>query len=528
MSTSAHAAAPARVVVVGAGLSGLAAACHLRGAGHDVLVLEREAYVGGRAGIWESEGFRFDTGPVVMTMPNLLAEPLAAVGADLEETVPMRRLDPSYRAHFADGSRLDVRADMADLETEVARVCGDAEARRLRGLLRWLEDLYDAEIDEFLDRNYSSPLGLMRSPRHGVRLMRLGGMGSLDAAVSRRLTDDRLRKVFSFQALYAGVSPKAARAVLAVIAHMDVVRGVSFPEGGMHAIPRGLASALQAAGGRIETGVEVEALLRGRGFGTGGAVQGVRLADGREIRADAVVCTIDLPVAYAHLLPDLQAPRAARKGHFSPSAVVWHVGLRTPVAPGTAHHNIHFGADWSGAFDALIDRRDLMPDPSRLVTVPSVSDASAAPQGGSTLYVLEPVPHLGAAIDWRTEGPRMRDRLAEFAERAGYVTDASGIAVERLVTPLDWEAADMHLGTPFALAHTFGQSGPFRPRNVDRRVPGLVFAGSGTTPGVGVPMVLMSGKHAAWRVLEHLGQRDRGSSSRGTRNGRQAVQAVTA
>lgn len=482
-----------RIVVIGAGLSGLAAACHLRGAGHEVVVLERDAEVGGRAGIWREQGYRFDTGPVVMTMPELLAEPLRAVGADLDEMVPMRRLDPSYRAHFADGSTLDVRADMADLAAEVTRVCSPAEAERLAGLLAWLERLYDIELDTFLDRNYDSPLGLMASPRRAVDLLRQGGLGSLDRAISRRVHDDRLRKVFSFQALYAGVSPRMARAVLAVIAHMDVVRGVSYPDGGMHAIPRGMAAALEAAGGRVATGVEVTGLERG----AGGAVTGVRLAGGGVERADAVVCTVDLPVAYERLLPDLTAPRTLRRGRYSPSAVVWHVGLRTPVAPGTAHHNIHFGADWDGAFEALIGRRTLMPDPSRLVTVPSVSDPDAAPEGGSTLYVLEPVPHLGSGLDWRAEGPAMRDRLAAFVEAAGYGSD---IAVERLVTPTEWEAAGMHLGTPFALAHTFGQSGPFRPRNVDRRVPGLVFAGSGTTPGVGVPMVLMSGKHAAWRV----------------------------
>jgi phytoene desaturase len=489
-----------KVLVVGAGLSGLAAACHLRGAGHDVVVLEREDEVGGRAGTFSEAGFRFDTGPVVMTMPELLAEPLRAVGADPAAVVPLRRLDPSYRAHYADGTTFDVHAEMDVLRKEVERTFSAEDARGLEGLLVWLERLNDTEFDTFLDTNYDSPLDLARSPRRGLELLRLGGFRSLDRVVSSYLSDERLRRIFSFQALYAGVSPQQARAVLAVISYMDVVRGVFYPEGGMHAVPRALATALTDAGGEVHTGVTVTEVLRR----AEGSAAGVVLADGEVLLADAVVCTVDLPVAYDRLLPGLPPPRSLRRATYSPSAVVWHIGVRGTTAPGTAHHNIHFGQQWPEAFEALVGRRALMPDPSRLVTVPSVTDPSAAPEGDSVLYVLEPVPHLGGDVDWTTEQGPMRERLLGFLAESGYPTD---VVVERLVTPVDWRDQGMALGTPFALAHTFLQSGPFRPRNVDRRVPGLVFAGSGTTPGVGVPMVLLSGKHAAQRVHAHLAGR---------------------
>jgi phytoene desaturase len=168
-----------------------------------------------------------------------------------------------------------------------------------------------------------------------------------------------------------------------------------------------------------------------------------------------------------------------------------------------AHHNIHFGAEWDSAFDALLDRGVLMPDPSRLVTVPSLDDPGAAPAGCSALYVLEPVPNLAAGqIDWVTEREPVRERLHAFLERSGYPAE---IVTDRLVTPLDWHAQGLAGGTPFALAHTFAQTGPFRPPNVERRVPGLYFAGSGTVPGVGVPMVLISGKLAAQRATTYLG-----------------------
>ena len=487
-----------KVVVVGAGLSGLAAACHLAGAGHDVTVLERDAEVGGRAGTLRLGDFRFDTGPVVMTMPELLAAPIRAVGGDPDALVPMDRLDPAYRAVYPDGSELHVRADMGDLREEIRRVSGDRDAAGFDRFLDWLEDLYTVEMDTFIDRNYGSVLDLVRSPVTAARLLQLGGLGALGPKVASFFEDDRLHRVFSFQALYAGVAPAKARAVFAVITYMDSVRGVLYPRGGMHRIPLGMTRALEDAGVPVHTGVEVRRILR-RGDG---AVAGVETAGGEKLVADAVVCTVDLPVAYERLLPDVPAPRTARRGSYSPSAVVWHVGATGSPGAHLRHHNIHFGTEWDGAFEALIDRGELMPDPSRLVTVPTVSDPTAAPAGSSSLYVLEPVPHLGSRLDWSREAGPMRDRLHAFLEAGGYPTD---VVEERLVTPDDWQAQGMHLGTPFALAHTFGQSGPFRPSNVDKRVPGLVLAGSGTTPGVGVPMVLVSGKLAAERVQEYAG-----------------------
>ncbi|MBR7743993.1 phytoene desaturase [Phycicoccus sp. BSK3Z-2] len=488
-----------RVVVLGAGLSGLAAACHLVGDGHDVTVLERDDVVGGRAGLLHLGDFRIDPGPVVMTMPELLHRPLRAAGvADPEAYAPMRRLDPAYRAVFDDGSELSVRADMADLREEVRRLSGPADAASFDRFLDWLEELHDVEFDTFIDRNIDSPLDLVRSPVTAARLLRLGGLGALGPKVASFFDDERLHKIFGFQSLYAGVAPASARAVFAVITYMDTVRGVFYPDGGMHAVPRAMARALDEAGVPVHLGVEAAEVLRR----ADGAVAGVRTADGERVAADAVVCTLDLPVAYDRLLPGVTAPRAARRGEFSPSAVVWHVGANGAPGPHLGHHNIHFGAEWDGAFEALIDRRELMPDPSRLVTVPSVTDPTAAPEGSSTLYVLEPVPHLGSRLDWSREAGPMRERLHAFLEAGGYPSD---VVEERLVTPQDWADQGLHLGTPFALAHTFGQSGPFRPSNVDRRVPGLVFAGSGTTPGVGVPMVLVSGRLAAERVQDYAG-----------------------
>jgi phytoene desaturase len=483
-----------RVAVIGAGLSGLSAACHLVGAGHDVVVLERESAPGGRAGTIADGGYLFDTGPVVMTMPGLLDDALAAAGATTADVgLTMRRLDPAYRAVYADGSQIRVRDSTEATRAEILATCGPRDAAAFDRFVPWLERLYRIEMEPFIARNYDSVLGLLARPGAAVGLLREGGLGRLGSAVGRYFDDDRLARLFSFQALYAGVAPADARAMFAVITYMDSIAGVYYPQGGMRAIPLAMGRALERAGATMHLGAEVSAILR-RGDG---AVAGVELTGGDRIAADAVVCTLDLPVAFRRLLPDLPMPRTLARGTYSPSAVVWHVGVEGVPGADVGHHNIHFGDDWDGAFEALIDRGELMPDPSRLVSIPSISDDSLAPPGHSTLYVLEPVPNLSGRVDWARETEPMRERLLGFLEAAGYPT---AIRTEHFVGPLDWQAQGMHLGTPFALAHLFRQSGPFRPGNVARRVPGLFFAGSGTTPGVGVPMVLVSGELAARRV----------------------------
>lgn len=487
------------VIVVGAGLSGLAAALHLSGAGYDVTVLERASVPGGRNGLLEQDGFRFDTGPVVFTMTDLLEESFAAVGAHSSDYVELGLLDPAYHTFFADGSTFPVRPGAELMREEIAQRCSPADVRAFDRFVAWLTELNDVELPNFIDRNFDSPAGLLRTPRAALRLARLGGFRRLGPEIARWFDDERLQRIFSFQAMYAGLAPAQALALYAVITYMDSIAGVYFPVGGMHAVPRAMAAAAVDAGVEISYDTEVERVERSRD----GVVRGVRLADGTRLVADAVVVTADLPTAYRDLLPGLATPRVARRGSYSPSALVWHLGVKdTGLPPESGHHNIHFGAAWDDAFVDLLERGRPMQDPSRFVSVPTLSDPDLAPAGHHALYVLEPVPNLAVGrIDWRAQAPRLRDRMAEFLADAGYPSE---IVTEKLVTPLDWEREGMAAGTPFALSHAFFQTGPFRPKNIDRRAPGLVFAGSGTTPGVGIPMVLISGKLAARRVAEYL------------------------
>jgi phytoene desaturase len=487
-----------RVVVVGAGLGGLSAAAHLLGDGHDVTVVERGDRPGGRAGLIERDGFRLDVGPTVLTMPGLLAEVFAAAGAELHDHVELRPVDPMYRAVYADGSVLHVRHGRAAMTEEIRAFAGGDAAASFGRFADWLTELYRVEMPNFIETDWDSALDLVRRWRAGGRLLRLGGFGRLGRKVASFFPDERLQRIFGFQAMYAGVAPYEALALYSVITYMDAIEGVFVPVGGIHALASGLADAVAKGGAEIRYAAPVTRILRD----DSGGVCGVELSGDERVVADAVVCDADLPVAYRTLL-DVDAPRVARRGRYSPSCLLWVAGVRGAPPAGAAHHNIHFGREWDESFASIIRDGEPMADPSILVTLHSLDDPSLAPAGCATMYALEPVPNLDGRVDWSRHRDRAAARIRAQVAAAGYPVD---VVTDELYDPLDWAAQGMERGTPFALAHTFRQTGPFRPRNVDRRVPGLVFVGSSTVPGVGVPMVLVSGKLAAARVRALAGR----------------------
>lgn len=478
------------VVVVGAGLAGLSAALHLAGRGRAVTVVERQPWPGGRAGRLDIDGYRIDTGPTVLTMPDIIDETFAAVGETRSDRLELSPVDPAYRAVFADGSALAVHSDADRMADAIAEFAGAGQAAGYRRLRGWLTRLYRTEFDGFIGANFDSPLSLL-TPRL-AQLTAIGGFRRWDRMVKRHISDERLQRIFTFQSLYAGVAPRDALAVYAVIAYMDTIAGVVFPRGGVRALPDALAAAATDAGVQFRYGATVTALER-----SGGRVRAVLTEQAGRIPCDAVVLTTELPQTYALLG---RTPRRAVRLRASPSAVVAHLGCPA-VARDTAHHTILFGEAWDQTFTDIIRDGRPMADPSLLVTRPTAGDPALAPEGRDLLYVLAPAPNLERGIiDWSRAGAAYAEGLvAHVADRLlpGLREDASILGV---VTPADWARQGMAAGSPFALAHTFGQTGPFRPANMVRGIDNAVLAGSSTVPGVGVPTTLISGRLAADRI----------------------------
>jgi phytoene desaturase len=418
------------------------------------------------------------------------------VGESLSDWVTLRRLDPVYRAQFADGTSLLITSDVQAMAERIRVFSGSGDADAA-GYLRYVEfvtRLYRLQMRDFIDRNFDSPGDLF-----GVslaRLVALRGFSRLAPTVARYFRDERLQRIFSFQALYAGVSPARALAIYAVISYMDLVEGVSYPLGGMNAIPTAMEGAARKAGVEFVYDTRVA-----RTTWRGDRVTGLSSLDGRTWAADAVVMALDRPAALTILEHASGRPLTRRpaRTRYSPSCVVLAAGVSRQWLPAAAHHTMHFGHAWSQVFDDL-DAGRLMRDPSFMISFPSVTDPGLAPAGSTAAYVLFPAPNLDQAqpLDWAGLRDPYREVMVHAVEAAGFRGFGAAIDAEQLITPADWAGRGLAAGTPFAAAHTFGQTGPFRSANT--LGDNVVFAGSSTTPGVGVPMVLISGRLAAERL----------------------------
>ncbi|WJY72464.1 phytoene desaturase family protein [Corynebacterium auriscanis] len=522
-SVRSHHGACDNVVIIGAGLSGLSAALRLRGAGKRVTVIEATSHVGGRCAtetLTSAHGeFRADTGATVFTMPQLVASALAAVGRTPAELgLTFRRLQPAYRGLFPSGRHIDLYSDADVMRTEISRFAAEKfgdrateEATRLvEGYNRhraWVGEVFSASYDNFLAADFDGLLDMVSTPAAASdlgHLTAIGAFGNLQAVTRKHLADDELEKLFTFQALYAGTSPKQARAVYAVISHMDSTMGVYYPQDNIGEVAEAMATAARDAGVEIVLGDAATSVGT-----TDSHITTIRTQSGKEFRPDVVISTIDLGAAGQLFGQPLKRRRKGFKYNWSPSAVVVHGSIPSRITaqwPSSRHHTISFGMNWERTFSELIADGALMSDPSLLVTRPAVSSPSRlfGEQGQyEPVSILAPAPNVQRGSQrWQDiTGPYVTELLAELESR-GFHGLADSLAIARVESPRSW-AADhgFAAGTPFSLAHTFSQTGPFRPRNrAAFGLNNLVLAGTGTTPGVGVPTVILSGALAARRI----------------------------
>ncbi|GAA3944376.1 phytoene desaturase family protein [Microbacterium soli] len=507
-----------RVIVIGAGVAGLATAGLLARDGHEVTVLEKNAVVGGRAGSLHRHGFRFDTGPSWLLLPEAFEHFFALMGTSSDEQLDLRSLDPGY-AVFAE------RHEGAPVSPVAVHARGAAPilferlepgaGRRLTAYLSSARRAKDLALAHFLYNPYTRLSGLFRPEVLRV-LPRLAGLlsTSLDAFASRRFAHPVLRQILGYPAVFLGTDPRRAPALYHLLSALDLDDGVRYPQGGFARVIDRLTALAEDAGAVIVTDAEVEEILTTTTT-TGAEVRGVRWRDGtgveRRLSADIVVSAADLHHTETRLLPPrlrTWPERWWRRRVSGPGAVTVMLGIRGRL-PRLPHHSLFLAEDWHANLDAVFGTRPRVPEPASLYACkPSQTDPTVAPEGDENLFLLVPVPPDVALGRGGSEGGGDR-RVEEIADAAiDTVSQWAGIPdlrprilVRETRGPADF-AADFHSwrGGMLGPAHVLSQSAVLRARNASRRVRGLYFAGATTSPGVGVPMCLISAELVLKRI----------------------------
>lgn len=494
---------PTTAIVVGGGIAGLATAALLGTDGWKVTVVEARDSVGGRAGSWEHDGFRFDTGPSWYLMPDVFDHFFGLLGSSAAEQLDLVRLDPAYRVYASDEPGFDVRSGRAEavaLFESIEPGSGPA----LEAYLDSAGDAYRLSVTRFLYDTYASTAGL-RDPALLRRLPTLAPLltRTLASHVERRFHDPRLQQVLEYPAVFLGGSPYGVPSLYHLMSHLDLDDGVLYPRGGFTEVIAAVERLARAQGVDIVTGAEVTEIVTDAASSGRPAASGVRLADGRVLGADLVVSTADLHHTETALLPRaLQSYPESwwERRTPGPGALLLLLGVDGEL-PQLAHHTLVFAPEWRENFDAIFGSDARIPDPASLyVCRPSATDPTVAPAGSENLFVLVPVPadrqlgHGGVDGDGDAAAERAADRvIAQIAERCGIPDLAGRITVRRTITPADF-ATDLHAwrGTALGLAHTLRQSAMFRPGNASKKVDGLFYAGTSALPGIGLPMCLIS------------------------------------
>ena len=482
------AAGDRRAVVIGSGFGGLALGIRMQAAGIPTLILEARDKPGGRAYVYEQDGFRFDAGPTVLTAPGVIDDLFVAAGKNRADYIQFQELDPFYRLLWQDGTQFDYSGDEDRLEAAIAKLSpADIEGyRRFREFSR-------AVFAEGYEKLAHVPfLDIWSMVRAAPNLVKLKSYRSVYSIVARFIKDDKLRQVFSYHTLLVGGNPFSTSAIYALIHTLELKWGVHFPKGGTGALVAALAKLFADLGGELRLNSPADEILT-----NDGRVDGVRLQDGTAISTNFVASNADVVHTYRHLLrANPYAQTTARKlerSDHSNSLFLLYFGIHGQYE-NLAHHTILFGPRYRELLSDIFDRGILAQDFSLYLHSPSVTDSSLAPPGHSTHYVLAPVPHLGkGSVDWTDAGPKLRDRILTSLEERCMPGLREKIVSSRIFSPPDFERElNAWQGSAFSLQPTLLQSAWFRVHNRDKRTRGLYFVGAGTHPGAGIPGVVNS------------------------------------
>lgn len=486
------------VIVIGAGIGGLAAAGRLARQGYQVTVLEKADQPGGRVARLEKDGYRFDTGPTLFLMPEVFTETYSALGEKIETHLQLKRLDPTYRVHFHDDTTLDLSSDLEKMRRQL----DDFEPGSFENFMSFMAEgyrNYRLSLRHFVGRNFNSVFEYF-SPRNLPLLFKLKALVKHADRTARFFKDPRLQAAFSFQNMYLGVSPYEAPATYSLLQYTELGNGVWFPMGGMYQVIESLASIAEGLGVRFRYNTAVAQIEV-----SGKRTTGVILEDGKHLPADIVIANADLPYVYQKLLPEDKYARRLQNKKYTSSALMFYWGVKGERSAELLHHNV-FLADhrYRQSFDEIFHDLTLPEEPSFYICAPTRSDPSFAPPDGDSLMALVPVGHMDERNpqDWAELEKRARRTIINRLEELGVHDLEKRITFEAKWGPPYYQnTLNLVKGAAFGLSHNFTQVGYLRPHNRHPRYQNLYFAGASTHPGTGLPIVLLSARLAVERIL---------------------------
>ncbi|WP_342642694.1 phytoene desaturase family protein [Rhodoligotrophos ferricapiens] len=503
-------AATKRVAVVGGGLGGLAAACTLAARGHDVTLFDKNQWAGGKAAVLEEQGFRFDMGPTILTVPGVLHRIFAEAGRKLEDYLELVRLDPQWRCFFDDGSVLDLVENVEAMAKNIETYTGEPRSSEgYKQFIKLSERLHDVSNRFFFWKSVEDLKDTIDFKRNldaktlaDVMSLRMGA--TVAGTIRRKVSDERVAQMLDHFTQYVGSSPYASPAVLCSIAHMQTELGVWYPMGGTRAVPVALERLARELGVKFHLGANVRRIAQAQG-----RVVGVVTDSGEQFPVDAVVSNMDAIRTYAELIGGEAGAKYMDMRKYEPacSGVVLYLGLNKAYDH-LLHHCFVFSRDPEEEFDAIYNEGEPAPDPTCYLAATARTEPGVAPEGGEALYVLVHTPYLRSHHDWSKMLPEYRQVILDKLKRSAGMEDIEQrITFEAALTPQDIHDRYKVLnGAIYGLASHGRFLGAFKPGNRSRHVPGLYLAGGAAHPGPGMPMVMMSG----WIAADALDQDAKG------------------
>ena len=479
-----------KIIVSGSGFGGLAAAVRLAARGYEVELFEKRDKLGGRAYVYEINGFKFDGGPTIVTAPWLFNELWELAGRKREEYFQLVPCDPFYRIFDHTGRHFNYNGDHQFILDQIDQ-WNPADKAGYERFMRSTKDIFETGM-ALIDKPFLNVTDMIKV---APDLIRLQSYRSVYGYVSQFIKDDFLRRCFSFHPLLIGGNPLDAASLYVLIHYLEREWGIHYALGGTGAIVQGFGRLLDELGVKVHFNTEVkEILVEGR------KTTGIRLADGTVHKADAVVSNADVAWTYLNLLPaqyrHKNSDRRIKNLKYSMSLFVIYFGTkRRYTDTQLAHHNIILSERYNDLLRDIFAAKELPTDFSLYLHMPTITDPSMAPPGHEAFYVLSPVPHLGANIDWTKQAKPYRDAIMKLLEEQ-YLPDLqANIVAEHYIDPLHFQnTLNSYLGSAFSVQPILTQSAWFRPHNRSEDIDNLYFVGAGTHPGAGLPGVLSSAK----------------------------------